>query len=716
MLHFTSAVCFVAVLAAVSLVSADCGHDHDIALQEGQRRDLAKPAPINIQGDGVENDQRALPGFGPIRIVFSTLDLDDNTKYCTTATGSVGDFKDSTIACSAETIFTAEKKAQLKNEVLPHAKKILGEALQVLTLTSTLKVGSTTQCDGGFTIPADHTTTGVAGADFVLYVGAAPTSGSTVAWAAGCQSDGASPRRLIVGRANFSPKYLLSSTFSKNLLLATGVHEILHAMGFSGSEFDTAGITSTITVRGISKKFVTGATARQIAREYIGCGSLPGVEIENEGGSGSAGSHTDRRIYKEDVMAATSGRALSVISLAVMKDLGVYDVNWSAAQAMIVGKDEGCGYTDDSEWCDKDTRNFCTAEGAIGCTSDLRGFGPCRTGSNAQFTDGCGYHAAYSNRQCDDPASSTNGAGNVFHKDSRCVITADGFTGSDTSSDPQRCLRSMCTAPGFIRFTLDGTNWAVCDESNPARKSGATIDAPNGVDGSIVCPNITRMCESLKEFANTTVGFGPLPPIEPVPTGRDNRAGDYVYTAKTELYITGRGWGNIVKNKYSELLLAITLDVAQYLKLEAQQVWLRSVETGETSILVTVTINDPTRTADEIHALWEEAIASGGRNWGPRTANLYTAHSGAGDTAILASASTAAPPNNLCAAYWMVLAEAGDTACGFAIFGLVVAVIGMIALIVFTTYKCCCQYVDPPTDWKYLTPHDPAAATGTAPK
>ena len=37
------------------------------------------------------------------------------------------------------------------------------------------------------------------------------------------------------------------------------------------------------------------------ARQYYNCVSLQGMELENEGGYGSAGSHWESRILKDDV-------------------------------------------------------------------------------------------------------------------------------------------------------------------------------------------------------------------------------------------------------------------------------------------------------------------------------------------------------------------------------------------------------------------------------
>ena len=45
------------------------------------------------------------------------------------------------------------------------------------------------------------------------------------------------------------------------------------------------------------------------ARTYFNCPNVVGVEMEDEGGAGSAGSHWERRIVPEDIMMGDNGMA-----------------------------------------------------------------------------------------------------------------------------------------------------------------------------------------------------------------------------------------------------------------------------------------------------------------------------------------------------------------------------------------------------------------------
>lgn len=44
----------------------------------------------------------------------------------------------------------------------------------------------------------------------------------------------------------------------------------------------------------------------QLAREYFDCDSIDGVEMENQGGAGSLGSHFEARMIRDDLMVSHS--------------------------------------------------------------------------------------------------------------------------------------------------------------------------------------------------------------------------------------------------------------------------------------------------------------------------------------------------------------------------------------------------------------------------
>ena len=104
-------------------------------------------------------------------------------------------------------------------------------------------------------MPSSHATSGVSGADFVLYVTMRPTQGNTIAWASGCRED--QYNCPIAGQANFGPNAMSVSSADLSSMVATAVHEISHALGFSSSKFsefrDASGTVRTNVIARISQ-------------------------------------------------------------------------------------------------------------------------------------------------------------------------------------------------------------------------------------------------------------------------------------------------------------------------------------------------------------------------------------------------------------------------------------------------------------------------------
>ena len=54
-------------------------------------------------------------------------------------------------------------------------------------------------------------------------------------------------------------------------------------------------------MRGVDTFLITLPGVVEYAREYFDCNNLTGVELENQGGSGTQGSHWERRILGDEV-------------------------------------------------------------------------------------------------------------------------------------------------------------------------------------------------------------------------------------------------------------------------------------------------------------------------------------------------------------------------------------------------------------------------------
>jgi hypothetical protein len=361
----------------------ECIHDAP-HVQSLLSKDLARSAMLMANHPSTAQHQfRAAQASTPesIRIFVSTQDLETPSQYCSNAGQSRPDFTGMYLTCTANEVLTAAKKDLLLNQLLPTALARLTSRIKVNRYTSNLVVSR--QACSYFTIPDSHSTTGVPDADFVLYVASGPISGTaTLAWAGSCQSD-STTGRPIVGRVNIDPEHLdFSSAAGYEQQIDTVVHEMMHALGFSSAMFAIPSRYGTTTRRGKPvKQLVTNGIVAE-ARDFTGCASLDGVELEDEGTGGSVGSHLERRLYKDELMTAAGGTQLSRLSLKMLEDLAVgYTVDLSTAEQMTWGRLTGCGFH--TEPCNttlggRDTY-FCFDEtaGATFCTRSRDGIGPC---------------------------------------------------------------------------------------------------------------------------------------------------------------------------------------------------------------------------------------------------------------------------------------------------------------------------------------------------
>ena len=134
-------------------------------------------------------------------------------------------------------------------------------------------------------------------------------------------------------------------------------HEITHVLGFSMSFFPSLNMVK----KEGSIYYINSPKVLEQAKKHFGCGNLPhgGVPLENQGGSGSAGSHWERRyMFGENMnMELTSEAALSDITLALLEDTGFYKVNYFSGGLFKFGKNKGCEFF--SKQCvENDTANF----------------------------------------------------------------------------------------------------------------------------------------------------------------------------------------------------------------------------------------------------------------------------------------------------------------------------------------------------------------------
>ncbi|KAL5497157.1 hypothetical protein EMCRGX_G013581 [Ephydatia muelleri] len=235
------------------------------------------------------------------------------------------------------------------------------------------------QCDISTTDPKSP---GVPNTDYILYVTAMNTKdcATSLAYASACQTE-SSLDRPIAGMINFCPGEMLQATIES--MIAVAKHEIIHSLGFSSyyfafyrdqngfprtprdpytnlpsivnGQYDISKVVMTYThtnwavANGIvnhqvKMMFTPNVVAR--ARAHFNCPTLPGLELENGGGSGTEMSHWEARILGNELMTSTQAfnLKLSEMTLALLQDTGWYQVDFSKAEPLQWGKNAGCQF------------------------------------------------------------------------------------------------------------------------------------------------------------------------------------------------------------------------------------------------------------------------------------------------------------------------------------------------------------------------------------
>ena len=127
------------------------------------------------------------------------------------------------------------------------------------------------------------------------------------------------------------------------------VHEFTHILGFSIHFFEKYyhNIVYETDKYGIERIYLNSPNLLRVAKKYFNCDTLTGVELENQGGEGTAGSHWEARILLGEYMngySYTEEQVISEFTLAVLEDSGYYKPNYYTGGLMRYGKNKGCEF------------------------------------------------------------------------------------------------------------------------------------------------------------------------------------------------------------------------------------------------------------------------------------------------------------------------------------------------------------------------------------
>lgn len=198
-------------------------------------------------------------------------------------------------------------------------------------------------------------------------------------------------RRPVAGFIIFNEGKVSYTNGDYYAQLSTFIHEVLHALFFHPTLFKTFPKNSngkSFLFQDVDSKWkIRGDTILKVSRDYFDCQTLNGIPLENNGGSTSAGAHFEKIFFADEMMTPddTLEINLSRFSLAVAKDSGFFQVNMDKGENIFWGKNEGCGFFEQS--CKiTESDEFCSKDETVSCSDNLMFRTQCHT---SQFTNTC---------------------------------------------------------------------------------------------------------------------------------------------------------------------------------------------------------------------------------------------------------------------------------------------------------------------------------------
>ena len=173
------------------------------------------------------------------------------------------------------------------------------------------------------------------------------SSNTTIASALAISQDPSSYQPLA-GKITINKDWNFDKTNSLQYLSSILLHEITHVLGFSSYYFEKLKMyTSKTDKSGIKRFYINSKKLLNVAKKYYNCDNVEGIELEEYGGEGTAGSHWEERILLGEYMTGVvynEDQAISEFTLAVLEDLGFYKANYYTGGLMRYGKNKGCDF------------------------------------------------------------------------------------------------------------------------------------------------------------------------------------------------------------------------------------------------------------------------------------------------------------------------------------------------------------------------------------
>jgi hypothetical protein len=311
---------FISLILSINLyIAKKCGHDE------------LKKKINRAEYDLWNTEKRFLQTttWEPIRIYIDYTTLDTQTNIV-----------DKTYITNLKTVLEKTKDALQTLIMVKRSTKPI-----VLSRCDTARISATIQSQG-------------IAADLILFPSIDEDQAATTeASAAACVTE-KSTSRPIGGVITFNKYFDFSKKNAIYYFEMLTMHETTHVLGFDPVSFtlfiDENGnkimsskvIQENYVVNGKNTTIIISPKALAAARKHFNCSTMQGIELEDQGGVGTAGSHWESRVMYGDYMIGESidENIISEITLALLEDSGWYKVNYYTAGLFKYGKNEGCNF------------------------------------------------------------------------------------------------------------------------------------------------------------------------------------------------------------------------------------------------------------------------------------------------------------------------------------------------------------------------------------
>eukprot|EP00163_Fabomonas_tropica_P003859 TRINITY_DN13440_c0_g1_i2.p1 TRINITY_DN13440_c0_g1~~TRINITY_DN13440_c0_g1_i2.p1 ORF type:complete len:735 (+),score=186.18 TRINITY_DN13440_c0_g1_i2:105-2309(+) len=345
--------------------------------------------------------------------------------------------------------------------------------------------------------------------DLLISVNAAmgEAGSAAAAWAAACHT-GSVDNRPIQGVVNFMAPKLDGVGVSKAQLIETTRHEISHILGVSGSlmrYFMGYGGRKSLPQSRIFTTMADGskalATPRVVSfvREHFQCADACGAPLENNGGSGTVGSHWELSVFYGEYMVGASyaGSQNTRLTGALFEDSGWYQVDRSKENPLAFGKGAGCDFLKGCSGYPDEYKCSGVPDNAKSCAFDGVGESRCHQGMDVRMQAGCYFRSPLDWNQCnqgstpDHKKDDVRKSGIVYSPKSFCFSGDAQLAkyGKQSFSTPH-CYEASCDTSGDkprVKVSIRGKSYT-CPEDQ------LKSFTPTGFTGELYCPSPRAVC------------------------------------------------------------------------------------------------------------------------------------------------------------------------------------------------------------------------------